>query len=53
MPKETNDDEQTKRRSQTKRELDAFSELVKILKPLNPEQRTRLVAAANALLPSE
>lgn len=32
MPEENNDAEQTKRRSQTKRELDAFSELVQILK---------------------
>lgn len=53
MPEENNEAEQTKRRSQTKRELDAFAELVQILKPLNQEQRTRLVAAVNALLPAE
>lgn len=43
----------TTRRSQLKRELDAFAELVRILKPLSQEQRTRLVKAANELLPPE
>lgn len=52
MPEENNTEpeEATKRRSQLKKELDAFAELVRILKPLNAEQRTRLVASANALL---
>lgn len=51
MPEDQNEPEETtKRRSQLKKELDAFSELVRVLKPLNAEQRTRLVASANALL---
>lgn len=52
MPEEQQPEteEITKRRSQLKRELDAFAEIVRILKPLNAEQRARLVASANALL---
>lgn len=51
MPEEQPETEEvTKRRSQLKRELDAFAEIVRILKPLNAEQRTRLIASANALL---
>lgn len=50
---ETNEEsnaEGTRRRSQTKKELDALGELVRILKPLTPEQRTRLSASAAVLL---
>lgn len=51
MPEpENNEAEQTKRRSQTKRELDAFAKLVEILKPFDEEQRKRLYTSALELL---
>lgn len=50
MPEENNDAEQTKRRSQTKKELDAFAKIVEVLKPLSDEQRKRVYAAALAFL---
>lgn len=42
--------EKATRRSALKRELDAFGKLVEILRPLNKEQRTRLLASAEALM---
>jgi hypothetical protein len=42
--------EKATRRSALKRELDAFAELVTILRPLSVEQRNRLTASANMLL---
>ena len=40
----------TRRKSTLNQELKAFEELVNIMRPLNAEQRTRLVASAIALL---
>lgn len=51
MPEpETNDAEQTKRRSQTKRELDALGEMIRVLKPLSVEQRERLIMTSKIML---
>lgn len=42
--------EKATRRSALKRELDIFGKLVEILRPLSKEQRTRLLASAEALM---
>lgn len=42
--------EVSRRRSALKRELDAFGELVRVLKPFSKEQRARMLATAASWL---
>lgn len=44
-------EEPKRRRSSVQKETDAIAEIVRVLKPLKPEQREKLLAAAKLILP--